>query len=121
MSAPVADLLSHFGTSDTGAYVTPWLVGAEFTDATGRWDANTAVRALAGATTPTLLLQGENDGRCPRGQSEEVFTHLVRYSEAPVELVVYPGSSHSEAESGRPSNRLDYHARICRWLERWAR
>jgi dipeptidyl aminopeptidase/acylaminoacyl peptidase len=119
--APVANMLSHFGNSDTGAHVTPWLVGIEFPDDKARWHAQSAVEHLHGARTPTLILQGEDDARCPRGQGEELFAHLIRYSDAPAELVLYPGSSHSEAESGRPSNRIDYHGRICRWFARWAR
>jgi dipeptidyl aminopeptidase/acylaminoacyl peptidase len=120
IAAPVSNQLSHFGTSDTGYYVGPWLVGMEFDDAPDRWYTQTAVAHLHRARTPTLILQGENDGRCPRGQGEEVFAHLIRRTETPVELVVYPTSSHGEAESGRPSNRIDYHDRIVSWMERWA-
>ena len=70
--------------------------------------------------TPTLILQGENDGRCPRGQGEELFTNLVRCSDAAVQLVLYPESSHAEAESGRPGNRVDYHSRLVEWVEHHA-
>ena len=119
VSAPVASMTSHFGTSDTGYYAVPYMLGVEFTDDPAHWHAQSAIASLHNATTPTLVLQGENDGRCPRGQSEEVFAHLVRYTDAPCELVVYPTSSHAEAESGRPSNRLDYHGRIVKWARRW--
>lgn len=118
--APVSNMLSHFGTSDTGHYATPWMLGAEFPDDRARWHAQSAVEHLRGATTPTLILQGESDGRCPRGQGEEVFAHLIRYSDAPVEMVVYPGGTHGVAEGGLPTSRLDYHGRICTWLVRWA-
>ncbi len=117
--APVANLESHFGTSDTGHYVTPWLMDGEATDHRARWHDVSVLDALPNARTPTLLLQGENDGRCPRGQSEEVFAHLIRYTRTPVELVLYPQSTHAEAERGRPSNRVDYHNRIVAWGERW--
>ena len=121
VSAPVSNMLSHFGTSDTGYYAGPYMIGAEFPADPARWHAQSAVVFLHRATTPTLILQGENDGRCPRGQSEEVFAHLIRYTDVPCELVVYPTSSHAEAESGRPSNRLDYHGRIADWVTRWTR
>ena len=84
-----------------------------------RWRRVSVLESLPNARTPTLLLQGENDGRCPRGQSEEVFAHLIRYTDTPVELVLYPESAHAEAESGRPSNRIDYHNRIVAWAQRW--
>ena len=38
---------------------------------------------------------------------------------APVEMVRYPGSSHSFRLSGRPSHRLDYYRRVIEWLERY--
>ena len=66
--------------------------------------------------TPTLLLQGDDDRRCPLGQSEELFAALVRQSEAPCRMVVYPGGTHSLAANGKPSHRLDYHQRIVDWV-----
>ena len=70
--------------------------------------------------TPTLLLQGEADGRCPLGQSEELFAGLVRCSDAETRLVVYPAASHALSKSGKPSHRRDYHQRIVDWVERHA-
>lgn len=119
--APVANLASHFGTSDTGYYTIPYLMGAELPDATDLYQRLSPVSHCARATAATLILQGETDGRCPRGQGEELFSHLIRYTNVPVELVIYPGSSHAEAESGQPGNRVDYHQRVVRWIERWVR
>jgi dipeptidyl aminopeptidase/acylaminoacyl peptidase len=118
VAAPVANIESHMGTSDTGYYVTPYAMAGEPREHRDRYQRLSAITECHNATAATLILQGENDGRCPRGQSEELFAHLIRYTDAPVELVVYPQSSHSEAESGRPSNRIDYHDRIAAWLER---
>ena len=61
----------------------------------------------------------DNDGRCPIGQSEELFARLIRSTEVPAELVVYPGADHGLAESGKPSHRVDYHQRLCDWANRW--
>jgi dipeptidyl aminopeptidase/acylaminoacyl peptidase len=72
-------------------------------------------------TTATLLRQGDDDGRCPRGQSEELFANLVRRANADVELVMYLQRSHAGAESGRRGNPLDYHQRLARWLEKHAK
>lgn len=119
VSAPVANILSHAGTSDTGYYVTPYAMGGELDEVAPRGRALSPVAHCANATTPTLILQGEDDGRCPLGQAEELFANLVRCSDAPVELVVYPGASHGLAESGRPSHRVDYHQRLCDWANRW--
>lgn len=55
------------------------------------------------AYTPTLILQGELDERCPKRQAEELFVTMRVNCEAPCELVIYPGGSHSflGAESRR--------------------
>jgi dipeptidyl aminopeptidase/acylaminoacyl peptidase len=118
VAAPVANIESHMGTSDTGYYVTPYAMACEPQEDRDLYHRLSPITECHNATAATLILQGENDGRCPRGQSEELFAHLIRCTDAPVELVVYPQSSHSEAESGRPSNRVDYHDRIARWLAR---
>ena len=70
-------------------------------------------------TTPTLILHGEADDRCPIGQGEEFYIGLVAAGRAPVEMVRYPGSSHSFRLNGRPSHRLDYYRRVVTWLERY--
>lgn len=118
--APVANIESHAGTSDTGYYCIPYLMDGEFHQARERYHRLSPVGYCHRASTPTLILQGENDGRCPRGQAEELFANLIRCSEAPVEMVVYPDSTHAEAESGRPANRVDYHRRLAAWAARWA-
>ena len=71
------------------------------------------------ATTATLILQGEEDERCPIGQSEELFAVLMRAEKAKVEMVLYPGGHHDLAEDGRPSHRVDYHQRVVDWVEQW--
>ena len=118
--APIANLESHFGTSDTGYYVTPFAMAGEYPEQRDRYHALSPIAYCANTKAAVLILQGENDGRCPRGQAEELFAHLIRCTDVPIELVVYPTSSHSEAESGRPSNRVDYHARIARWAAKHA-
>ena len=119
VSAPVANILSHFGTSDSGYYVTPYAMAGEVWDAREKYHALSPVEYLEHATTPTLILQGEDDQRCPIGQAEEVFATLVRAGKAPVEFVRYPGGDHHLAEQGSPSHRIDYTRRFVEWVERW--
>jgi dipeptidyl aminopeptidase/acylaminoacyl peptidase len=117
-SAPVTNLESHFGTSDTGYYVDPYDMGREPSDDRDRYHRLSPIHWAHAAVTPTLILQGEEDQRCPIGQAEEFFTALMRAGHAEVEFVRYPGADHHLAESGRPSHRLDYHERIVSFLER---
>jgi dipeptidyl aminopeptidase/acylaminoacyl peptidase len=119
VSAPVANIESHFGTSDSGFYVTPYSMSGE--PFVNREAARNlcALNKLHTARTPTLLLQGMEDQRCPVGQSEEVFVTLMRSSDVAVEMVLYPGGDHHLAEEGSPAFRVDYVARLVDWVETW--
>lgn len=117
ISAPVADVESHYGSSDSGYYVTPYAMDGEIQEHRGRYHRLSPVQDIARTCASILLLQGEDDQRCPLDQSEELFAALVRAG-APAKLVVYPGGSHSMAASGKPSHREDYHHRIEHFLQR---
>lgn len=119
VSAPVANIESHAGTSDTGWYVTPYAMAGEQSDRRQHNVALSPVTWCRNVSAATLLLQGDADQRCPLGQSEELFAALIRCRRAPVRMVVYPGGSHGLASTGRPSHRVDYHRRIAGWLGDW--
>jgi dipeptidyl aminopeptidase/acylaminoacyl peptidase len=119
VSAPVANFESHSGTSDSGYYVDPYDLEGELPERRDLARRLSPIQHAHHATTPTLILQGEADARCPIGQSEELFALLMRCTKAPVEMMIYPQGHHDLAEDGRPSHRLDYHQRIVDWLERW--
>lgn len=118
VSAPVANIESHAGTSDTGYYVTPYAMGTDLARLGAAANGVSPVAHADCAQAAVLLLQGEDDERCPVGQSEELFARLVAAGNREAALVVYPQGSHGLASSGRPSHRRDYHARIVDWLER---
>ncbi|MDD2846348.1 MAG: S9 family peptidase [Rhodoferax sp.] len=117
--APVANLEAHYATSDSGYY-------ADAFDMRGEREAQRAVyrrlsptQYAARATTPTLILQGALDERCPRSQAEELFVTLKRGRNPPCELVLYPGASHKFTTSDKPSVQRDAVQRIADWLARW--
>ncbi|WP_437996070.1 S9 family peptidase [Sorangium sp. So ce185] len=118
-SAPVANLESHYGTSDTGYYVDPHDMRGEPFDRRELYRKLSPVSWAGEAATPTLILCGEEDHRCPIGQSEELFAALVRSGKAPVELIRFPGGDHHLAERGKPSHRVFYSRRIAEWVERY--
>jgi dipeptidyl aminopeptidase/acylaminoacyl peptidase len=116
ISAPVANVLSHQGTSDTGYYVTPYSVDAEANEDMDAYRRLSPLSMFENLKAPTLFLQGAEDARCPLGQTEELFARAIRHSGAEVVMVVYPGGSHLLSASGRPSHRVDYNRRSARWL-----
>ncbi|QUQ65186.1 serine hydrolase [Kutzneria sp. CA-103260] len=104
----VCDLTSMTGTSDAGHY----LATQEFRGAT---DANPLAR-VDDVRTPTLILHGGDDDRCPVGQAEQWFTALHTRG-VPTQMVLYPDASHLFIVNGRPSHRVDYSNRIVDWVE----
>jgi dipeptidyl aminopeptidase/acylaminoacyl peptidase len=117
--APVANLESHFGTSDSGYYADAYSIGGEPKERRALMARLSPMTSIEQANTPTLFLQGKDDQRCPVGQSEELFTKLRRCRRAPCEMVLYPGGDHHVLTTGRPSHRRDGLQRIVDWLERW--
>ncbi|WP_066944392.1 S9 family peptidase [Microtetraspora fusca] len=107
----VSDLVSMAGTSDAGHFLKAYECRDDIT-------AQSPMTHVAQVTTPTLLLHGETDDRCPVGQAEQWFAAL-REQGVPVRLVRYPGGSHLFILNGRPSHRVDYNERIVEWLQQW--
>ncbi|MFL6695029.1 MAG: prolyl oligopeptidase family serine peptidase [Ramlibacter sp.] len=117
--APVGNIETHYGTSDGGYYADPMYV-----DSAPRFDRHRArelspLQHIEASTTPVLFLQGKDDERCPKCQSEEMFVSMMRGSETPAELVLYPGEDHHFLGEGAPSCRRDAARRIVDWVERW--
>ncbi len=115
----VSNFASFWGTSDIGPTFGAWEMGGK----TPREDPETYARCspityLDRAATPTLIIHGEQDLRCPMEQSEQVFVTLKRRG-VPVEFLRYPDESHNHAVGGQPRHRTDRLERILAWLHRY--
>lgn len=111
----ICDFVSLFGTSDMG-----WSMSEYDIRVRPHIDPGHALkRSPAGlggrVTTPTLLLHGEADMRCPISQAEE-WLALLLCSGCEAALVRYPAASHGFLTSGRPSFAADYGNRLVRWV-----
>jgi dipeptidyl aminopeptidase/acylaminoacyl peptidase len=116
--APVGNIETHCGTSDGGYYADPYYMGTR-----EKFDRRLAKQLspmthVEKATTPTLFMQGADDERCPKCQSEELFVSLMRAGDTPAELVLYPGGDHHFLGEGKPSVRQDAAERIIDWITR---
>jgi dipeptidyl aminopeptidase/acylaminoacyl peptidase len=111
----VTNLESFYGTSDIGPWFAPYEIG-ESRDGLRR---HSPIRYVDRVRAPLLLLHGEEDQRCPIGQSEEFFTALAALRIVPCELVRYPGASHLLPYRGRPRFRVDYARRLMEWVTRF--
>ncbi|MGC4108482.1 MAG: S9 family peptidase [Thermomicrobiales bacterium] len=113
--APVADFESIFGQSDIGhtrgTGEAPW-------ENRDYLESRSPITYIHHATTPTLLMQGEADDRCPVEQSEQLFISLMTLG-VETEFVRYPGGSHLFINSGEPAHRIDYNTRCLNWFDRF--
>ncbi|MEU3623714.1 serine hydrolase [Amycolatopsis coloradensis] len=111
----VSDLTSMEGTSDAGYY----LAVREIGDPSRDYAKFSPFARVDQVRTPTLVIQGAEDERCPVGQAEQWFGAL-RARGVPTRLVLYPGASHLFILDGPPSHRLDFNRRVLDWVEQYA-
>ncbi|PSM38964.1 serine hydrolase [Streptomyces dioscori] len=117
--AMISDLTSMCGTSDTGHRpattepgVSSWLDRDRYTELS-------PPSRVENVRTPTLIVHGTADERCPVGQSEQWFNAL-KVQGVPTRLVLYPRGSHLFPLDGPPSHRTDLARRIVDWVEHHA-
>ncbi|MFT7841788.1 serine hydrolase [Saccharothrix sp. BKS2] len=113
----ISDLTSMVGVSDGGHFIgTHELRGRH-------WERDYAAMSplarVEHVRTPTLLLHGLDDLRCPVGQARQWHTAL-RERGVPTRLVLYPGGSHLFFLDGTPSHRVDLNRRVADWVRRHA-
>jgi dipeptidyl aminopeptidase/acylaminoacyl peptidase len=117
--APVGNIETHYGTSDGGYYADPRYVDSEPGFDRARARALSPLQHIEKSRTPVLFLQGKEDERCPKCQSEEMFVSLMRAGETPTEMVLYPQADHHFLSDAAPSQRHDAARRIVEWVHRW--
>jgi len=117
--APVANIETHYATSDSGYYSDSYTMGGERDTRRETMRLQSPALYAHKTVTPTLFLQGADDERCPRNQAEELFVTIRRTTDTPCELVLYPGGSHKFTSIAKPSHRQDAFTRITEWLTRW--
>lgn len=115
---PVTNLVSFFGTSDIGWWFGPGEVGiTPFDDIESLWKASPIAYADH-VTTPTQIVAGEDDRRCPIEQAEQFYTALKHFG-VETEFLRYPGP-HSFSTQGRPDLRQDRLSRVLQWFDRFS-
>ncbi|MFJ3464196.1 S9 family peptidase [Achromobacter spanius] len=121
VSAPVTSLEHHFGTSDSGYYSDAYSMGGAPWERRDLMHRLSPLERVEGVRTPTLILQGDADNRCPKSQAEAFFTGIMAGTQTPARLVLYPNGDHHFFENGKTDHRIDAVQRCVDWLERWAK
>ncbi len=114
----VSNMVSISGTSDLVAL---WL-GTQYgrfweSEETWQWyRARSPITYVDRISTPLLLLQSENDYRCPIEQGEQLFTALCVRQQT-VELIRFPNASHAIASTASPHHRYFQWKLTLDWFE----
>ncbi|MDI3338974.1 MAG: S9 family peptidase [Sphaerobacter sp.] len=114
--APCFDLVSMYGTSDISHTFGEQQWGGPPHEAREWYITHSPATYAHRAKTPTLIIHGEADERCPIGQGEQMFVALKKAG-CEVEFVRYPGASHSLLRLSPPAHREDVLTRILGWFK----
>ena len=112
----IVDMTSTAGTSDMGHFLAAFEFGGAPHEKPDLLAQQSPLTHVGSVNTPTLVLHGDADDRCPVGEAEQWFTAL-RVRGVPAQLVRYPGGSHLFILNGTPSHRVDYGQRLVSWIE----
>ena len=122
--AGVANWISLYAQTDVQATREYYLGGDASRDAANKpwdnfdhWWAESPLKYITRARTPTLIHFGENDERIPLPQGLELHMALKQLG-VPTELLVYPGQPHGLRE---PRHQLVKMMVELGWFERWIR
>lgn len=119
----VSNQISMYGTSDMSALWLEQEFDGPFWDgdeALLRYWRHSPLAYVDRIAAPLLLLQSENDYRCPIEQGEQMLTAL-RVRRRVVELVRFPGASHVIAASAAPHHRLLQWTLTLDWFDRYVK
>jgi len=115
---PVSNRASSYGVADIGPFFAVQEMGGlphEIPEVYWRCSPLTYAHRC---TTPTLLIQGEADYRCPAEQGEQFYA-VLKASGCVVEMLRLPGSSHAGSIQGPPIVRRAQNEALLDWMNRY--
>ncbi len=117
----ISNLLSMVGTSDIGFWFNTMQLNVN--DPYSQESIKTLmefspISYVKNVKTPTLLITGEEDYRCPIEQAEQFFVAL-KLNNVDTELIRYVGDNHEHARAGMPKNMIDRLKRKLQWFDKY--
>ena len=115
---PVTNWFSFYGVSDIGPWFASHELGGHPHEIPEIYRRCSPITYAHNCTTPTLLIQGESDYRCPAEQSEQFFT-VLKANGCVVEMLRLPGSPHGGSLEGTPATRKAQNEALLGWMDRF--
>ncbi len=113
----ISNWFSWYGTSDAQGLTEFEFYGKPWENPDLYWDLS-PIKFVDQVTTPTLIVQSEEDHRTPMTDAEQWFTALEKQG-VPVEFMRYPRSTHDLSRTGEPWLLVDRLGRLRDWFSYW--
>ena len=115
---PVTNWVSKYSVSDIGVWFVAREMGGLPHEIPEVYRRCSPITYAHRCTTPTLLIQGEHDWRCPAEQAEQ-FYGVLKASGCTVEMLRLPNSSHTGTITGPPALRRAQNKALLDWMNRY--
>ena len=112
----IADWGDWWYTADFTQFQPSWFRGAPFEDSED-FKARSPITYIKNVETPLMLIEGEQDFRCPPGAGGEQMFRALKYLHKTAVMVQFPGESHELSRSGRPRHRIERLEHIVNWFD----
>lgn len=115
---PVTNWVSFYGVSDIGPWFAVEELGGRPHEIPEVYQRCSPITYAHRCTTPTLLVQSEEDYRCPAEQSEQFYA-VLKANGCTVEMVRLPQSPHAGSIRGAPIARRVQNEVLLDWMNRY--
>jgi dipeptidyl aminopeptidase/acylaminoacyl peptidase len=115
---PVTNWVSFYGVSDIGPYFAVKELGGRPHEIPEIYRKCSPITYAHKCRTPTLLIQGEQDHRCPPEQSEQFYS-VLKANNCTVEMLRLPNSSHTGSINGKPTTRNEQNKALLDWMNKY--
>jgi dipeptidyl aminopeptidase/acylaminoacyl peptidase len=113
----ISNWFSWYGTSEAQGLTEFEFYGKPWDNSELYWELS-PLKHVGNVTTPTLIVQSEEDHRTPMADAEQWFMSL-RKQGVPVEFMRYPRSNHDLSRTGEPWLIVDRLGRLRDWFSHW--
>lgn len=115
---PITNFFSMFGVSDIGSFFIADYVGGKPYEIPEIYRRCSPITYAHQCTTPTLMIQHDNDLRCPPEQTEQFYA-ILKSVGCTVEMLRFPNSSHIGSIFGRLEVREEHNRAQLEWFKKY--